>query len=103
MATRLTPAQFLTLDFIERGGGRTMLLPVYWRDRHHQTMVRGRLLRLRADPFKTKANMLHGSITKLGREAVKGASDAIRAKAKVISDRAYRKYIRDIEEGRIEA
>lgn len=101
MGNRLTPNQFRTLEII--GGypsGQTMLLPMYWRDRHHQALLRRGLLRVRADPFKTKAHMLRGSITKRGRDAVRGTSQAVRAQAKVDAERDYEKYVREIEEGR---
>lgn len=102
MTTRLTPAQFNTLQFIDQGGGTTHLLPIYWRDRHHQALLRHNLLRLRADPFKTKAGMLKGWITARGRAAIVAAPPAVRDKAKALSDRAYERYIADIEAGRVE-
>lgn len=102
MKTRLTPAQFNTLQFIAQGGGTTHLLPVYWRDRHHQALLRHKLLRLRADPFRTKAGMLKGWITAKGRAAVADASAAVREKAKVLQDRDYERYIADLEAGRAE-
>lgn len=102
MGNRITPAQFNTLQFIKRGGGRTGLMTIYWRDRHHQSLLRKGLLRLRTDPFKTKADYLYGSITAAGRKAVANASAAVRDKAKALSDRAYKRYIADIEAGRVE-
>ena len=96
---RLTPAQFRTLQFIEQGGGTTGLMTIYWRDRHHQAMIRQKLLRLRTDPFKTKTEYIYGSITALGRKAVAGASASVRAKAKAAADRGYEKYRAKIEAG----
>lgn len=102
MSSRITPAQFNTLEFINQGGGTTHLLPVYWRDRHHQALLRHKFLRLRTDPFKTKAGMLIGRITAKGRRAVAAATESVRTKAKALSDRNYDRYIADIEAGRAE-
>jgi hypothetical protein len=100
MMPRLTVEQFRTLEIIARyPGGMTLLLPMYWRDRHHQSMIRRGFLRLRADPFKTKANMLRGRITANGRKAVQSASAAVRAQAKANADRDYEKYMREREAG----
>lgn len=99
MSAKLTPAQFNTLEFIATGGGTTGLMTYHWRNRHHQSLIRKGLLRLRADPFKTKTDYLYGSITAAGRKAVAGASDALRAKAKAASDRDYEKYVRELEAG----
>jgi hypothetical protein len=96
---KLTPAQFNTLQFIERGGGTTGLMTIYWRDRHHQAMIRHELLRLRTDPFKTKTEYIYGSITALGRKAVAEASAAVRAKAKAASDRDYANHTAKAEAG----
>lgn len=102
MSTRITPAQFNTLQFINQGGGSTILLPLYWRDRHHQALLRHKLLRLRTDPFKTKASVLKGWITAKGREAMRSAPGSVQDKAKALTDRAYELYIADIEAGRVE-
>lgn len=102
MSTRITPAQFNTLQFINQGGGSTLLLPVYWRDRHHQALLRHKLLRLRTDPFKTNASMLKGWITAKGREAVRSATGSLQDKAKALSDRDYERYMAEIEAGRAE-
>lgn len=100
MTDRLTPAQFRTLEFIaECPRGQTMLLPLYWRDQHHQALLRRGFLRLRADPFKTKAIMLRGRITARGRAAVENASPLIRAVAKANADRDYAKYCAEVEDG----
>lgn len=96
MGIRITPAQFNTLQFIEQGGGTTHLLPVHWCDTHHQALLRHKLLRLRTDPFKTRAGMLKGTITAKGRRAVALASDSVRAKAKALSERDYRRYLADL-------
>ena len=58
MSSRITPSQFNTLEFINQGGGTTHLLPVHWRNRHHQALLRHKFLRLRTDPFKTKAGWI---------------------------------------------
>ena len=98
MRDRLTPAQYRTLSIIaECPGGRTFLIPEIWRDRHHQTLLRRGLLSLRADPFKTKANMLYGGITARGRKAVAGAPAGVRRQAKAAADRDYAKYIAEQE------
>src|SRR5258706_15533769 len=99
MSDRLTSAQFRTLDFIATcPRGQTLLLQLWWRDRHHQGLIRRGFLRLRVDPFKTKATMLRGWITAAGRKAVAGASATIRARAKADDDRDYRKYVRFLKE-----
>lgn len=98
---QLTTLQYRTLSIIAKyPDGVTMLLPMYWKDRHHQTLLKRGFLRLRADPFKTKASMLHGRITARGRAAVKTASPSVRARAKEAADRAYARYVRELEEGR---
>lgn len=97
MSKKLTPTQFNTLQFIEQGGGTTGLMTIYWRDRHHQALLRKGLLRMRTDPFKTKADYLYGSITAAGRKAVAETSATVRAKAKAASDRYYEKYVREME------
>lgn len=99
MSDKLTPAQFNTLEFIATGGGVTGLMTYHWRDRHHQSLIRRGLLRMRADPFKTKSDYLYGSITARGRKAVASASAAVRTKAKAASDRDYEKYMRELEVG----
>lgn len=94
MSDRLTPTQYRTLRFIaDCPKGQTMLIPVHWRGRHHQALLRRGLLNLRADPFKTRAIMLRGRITARGRRAVQSASAAVRARAKADSDRDYEKYV----------
>ncbi len=99
--SKLTPTQFRTLEIISKcPGGQTMLLPLYWRGRHHQSLLARGFLRLRSDPFKTKAHMLRGHITAVGRRAVRDATPAVRAQAKKAADRDYAKYAREIEEGR---
>lgn len=99
MVDRLTAAQFNTLQFIRDGGGKTFLLPMHWRDQHHQALLKRGLLSLRTDPFKTKANMLYGRITARGRKAVSFASAGVREKAKAASERSYAKYVSEIERG----
>jgi hypothetical protein len=93
MTDRLTPQQFITLEFIATcPKGRTMLHPSWWRDRHHQRLIERGLLRLPTDPFKSKATLLYGSITAKGRKAVSAATANVRAKAKELSDRAFEAY-----------
>lgn len=101
MAERITAEQYSTLSIIAQTG-RTFLLPEHWRNRHYQSLLRRGLLRLRADPFKTKALMLFGSITKRGREAVAGAPQSIRDRAKALQDQDYLDYRAAIERGEIE-
>lgn len=91
MSTRLTVYQYRVLEFIAVIG-HTQLLPMHWRDRTHQALIRGGHLRLRADPFKTKAGMLKGWITAKGRKAVASASEAVKAQAKRDADRDYNKF-----------
>lgn len=103
MSIRLTPTQYRTLSIIARyPNGQTILTAGIWCDRHHQTLLKRGLLRLRADPFKTKASMLHGSITLRGRLAVHQTPIRIRKAAEADAERDYQKYIRDIEEGRVD-
>ncbi len=98
MSNRLTPLQYRTLNFIAKGpSGQTMLLPVYWRDRHHQTLLKRGFLRLRADPFKTKANMLRGHITARGRRAVETAAEAVKRRAREDDQRDYEAYIAEAD------
>jgi hypothetical protein len=99
MGERLTPAQYRTLSIIAETGF-TLLLPMYWRDRHHQALLRHDFFRMRSDPFKTKADMLRGWITAKGRRAVESASASVRAKAKADADRDYAKYVAELEAGR---
>lgn len=99
MSAKLTPAQFNTLEFIATGGGSTGLMTRHWRDRHHQSLIRKGLIRLRTDPFRTKTDYLYGSITAAGRKAVASASASVRAKAKAMEDRDYEKYMRELEAG----
>ncbi|MGQ3297701.1 hypothetical protein [Reyranella sp.] len=99
MSAKLTPAQFNTLQFIEQGGGKTGLMTIHWRNRHHQSLIRKGLLRLRTDPFKTKTDYIYGWVTAAGRKAVAGASATLRAKAEAASDRDYEKYVRELEAG----
>ena len=102
MSDALTPLQFRTLDFIAScPDGHTDLLPLHWRGRHHQQLIRRGFLRLRADPFKTKASMLRGSITVRGRAAVKSASAAVRERAKNDVDRDYAAYAALVRFGEI--
>lgn len=90
MTDILTPRQYRTLSFIATcPKGQTMLMPVYWRDRHHQALLRRGLLRLKADPFKTRASMLYGCITARGRRAVERATDAVKRRAKADEDREH--------------
>lgn len=97
---KLTVAQFRTLEFIAGcPKGQTFLLPLYWRDRHHQALIRRGLLRIGADPFKTKAHMLRGRITGRGRKAVAAATLALRAAAAAAERRDFEKYVRELEEG----
>jgi hypothetical protein len=98
MSDKLTPEQYRTLSIIARyPNGQTMLLPLYWRDRHHQALIKRGFLRLRANPFTTKASMLRGSITARGRKAVEQASRLVRAVAKANADRDYERYVREQE------
>jgi hypothetical protein len=99
MSMKLTPRQYSTLEFIATcPNGRTLLLPMYWRDRHHQALIKRGFLRLRADPFMTKANMLRGLITAKGRKAVEQTPPLVRAVAKANEDRDYERYVREQEE-----
>lgn len=98
MASRLTPAQYRTLSYIMLFPDRaTLLLPLYWRDRHHQVLIRRGFLQLRADPFKTKAIMLRGRVTVRGCLAVLATPEAVKTQARVAEDRDYEKYMRDRE------
>lgn len=96
---KLTPAQFNTLQSIENGGGRTGLMTIHWRNRHYQALLRQKLLYLRTDPFKTKADFLYGAITPKGRVAATFAPDAVRKKAKALSERSYARYIARVKDG----
>lgn len=90
MTDRLTPNQYRTLEIVAKcPGGQTMLLPIYWRDHHHQSLLKRGMLYLRADPFKTKASMLYGRITARGRKAVRDASESVRAKAQAAAERDF--------------
>lgn len=93
MSDRLTPKQYLTLDFISKGTGETALLPMHWRDRHHQHLIQRGFLSLRSNPFTTNAHMLKGRITVRGTRALMAATDAVRRKAKALADREYEHYV----------
>ena len=86
---RLTAAQYSTLSFYtETKIGKTLMLTSFWRDRHHQALIRHGYLRLRADPFKTRAAFLAGWITGRGKRAVQTASEAVKAQSKKLRDKA---------------
>lgn len=98
MSDKLTPSQYRTLSIIARyPGGQTALLALHWCDRHHQALLKHGYLKLRADPFKTKADMLRGSITARGRKAVASASDRVKAQAKADEQRDHERYVRERE------
>jgi hypothetical protein len=98
MADRLTAAQYWTLSLIMLyPGGATRLLPLHWRDRHHQSLIRRGFIRLRTDPFKTKAIMLRGEVTQRGKNAVLATPETVKVEARVAADRHYDKYVRECE------
>ncbi len=100
MRERLTPTQYRTLRIIsECLGGRTFLIPSIWRDRHHQSLIKRKFLCLGADPFKTKANMLHGRITARGREALRLVCKSVVIQAKFDEARDQRAYAAEQERG----
>lgn len=98
MRDKLTPAQYWTLSLVMLyPGGATQLLPLHWRDRHHQSLIRRGFIRLRTDPFKTKAIMLRGEVTLRGKNAVLATPAAVKAEARAAADRHYEKYMRECE------